>query len=690
LEGRDLVTAAADSNLMDPEARVLLFVPTKKDGEVTHTLLKQGGLSSLVCENLEQLSEELRKGAGAVVMTEEAIASQAVSSVLTVLRDQPEWSDVPLVILVKGGVQSPRADEVLKTLTNVTVLERPAPLRSVLSAVQAAVRGRKRQYQLRAQLHAVQQAEARARELQAELESAINASDLGTFYCEIPLGKVLWNDRCKAHFFVRPEQEIDMDLFYALLHPDDRERARQAIHASVFENKIYDIEYRVVSPEGRVRWIRASGRTTYDQQNRPTRFDGTTQDITQRKQLEEERTTLLGSERAARMEAERANRLKDEFLATLSHELRTPLNAISGWTELLKQDPGDVMTVKEGMGAIERNVRAQTQLIEDLLDMSRITSGKVRLEIRSINLSDVAAAAIETVAPAAQGKGVKIVPIMDKKSALISGDPVRLQQVIWNLLSNAVKFTPKGGTVQVVLEQVESSVQLSVIDTGEGIPLEFLPHIFERFSQADGSPSRRHGGLGLGLSIVKTLTEMHGGKVSAHSAGKGKGSTFRLNFPVRTTTYAESRRVSPHSSDQNPSVQHVGLPKLDGARVLVVDDEPDARQILRRLILGSGGVPELASSAQEAEGLIPVFHPQVIVSDIGMPGTDGYAFMREIRKRGITTPAVALTAFARAEDRIRSIQAGYQFHLSKPIEPAELMTVVASLSGRLGNAPAAV
>jgi PAS domain S-box-containing protein len=679
------VSAKGDNELAEREGRVLLFVPTKKDAEVTRALLARSGLSSLTCESLDQLADEIVAGAGAVMLTEEALALPGITRNLLNLQEQPEWSDLPLVILIRGGGQAAKAEAVLKTLTNVTVLERPAPARSVLSAVEAAVRGRKRQYEMRAQLEAIKHAEERARQLQQELENAVNASDLGTFCCEMPSGRLVWSERCKAHFWLKPDAAVDLDLFYSIIHPDDRERTRLAVNACVFDHQPYDIEYRTVSPGGEIRWLRAAGRTSYDDQNEPRRFDGTTQDITQRKRLEEERATLLGSERAARMDAERANRLKDEFLATLSHELRTPLNAISGWTELLKQEPDDVSTVREGMGAIERNVRVQTQLIEDLLDMSRITSGKVRLDVRSINLSDVIRAAIETVAPAAQAKGVTLVSIGDSRPSAVSGDPGRLQQVIWNLLTNAVKFTPKGGQVRIVLEPFESSLRLSITDTGEGIPPEFLPHLFERFSQADGSPSRRHGGLGLGLSIVKTLVEMHGGKVSALSPGKGHGATFQIVLPLRVT--AEEGGHLPLPADDVPRsiVSEMGMPRLEGTRVLVVDDEPDARQVLRRLILGSGGVPELAGSAQEAHTLIEQFHPQVIVSDIGMPGTDGYAFMREMRQRGVTTPAVALTAFARAEDRIRSIQAGFQFHLAKPIEPAELMTVVASLSGRLGN-----
>jgi CheY-like chemotaxis protein/two-component sensor histidine kinase len=322
-------------------------------------------------------------------------------------------------------------------------------------------------------------------------------------------------------------------------------------------------------------------------------------------------------------------------------------------------------------------------LIEDLLDMSRIASGKVRLELKPINIAEVINAAIETVAPAARAKGVTLQPILDTKTGTVSGDAGRLQQVIWNLLSNGVKFTPKGGKVQVVLELTGSTLQVSVTDSGEGIPPDFLPHIFERFSQADGTPSRRHGGLGLGLSIVKTLTEMHGGSVSVTSAGKGKGATFRLKLPLRVAAAEVAKSYQPSDELGLPQLARTGVPALAGARVLVIDDEPDARQILRRLISGNGGTAELAASAQEAEALIPSFNPDVIVSDIGMPGADGYTFMRDMRRKGVTTPAVALTAFARAEDRIRAIQAGFQFHLSKPIDPAELMTVVASLSGRL-------
>lgn len=672
----------SDKRSSSLEYRVLLLVPTRKDAEVTAELLRQSRLRSVACESIHHLTREIRAGAAAVLMTEEAIAVQGVIELLDVLKSQAEWSDLPIVVQLRGGTQSPRAEQVLGALTNVTLLERPAPLRSVLSAVQAAVRARDRQYQIRSQIETIQRAESRARELQLQLEAAVDASELGTFYCELPLSRLVWNDRCKAHFWVSPDADVDIELFYSRLHPDDRERTRQTVEACVNHGVLFDTEYRTVSPDGRIRWLRASGRTTFDAQQRPLRFDGTTQDITSRKQIEEERNTLLGSERAARLEAERANHLKDEFLATLSHELRTPLNAIFGWTQLLKESLTEVETVEEGIGAIERNVRVQTQLIEDLLDMSRIISGKVRLEVLPIDLRAVIAAAVETVLPAAQAKGIEIQTAVSS-AAPITGDPGRLQQVVWNLLANAVKFTSSGGVVRIEIETTEDRVDVRVIDSGEGISPVFLPRLFERFSQADGSTSRRHGGLGLGLSIVKNLTEMHGGRVWADSEGEGKGSTFHVSLPSRLNISPEP--IPPATKPTLPaSADPPAKPALVGTRVLIVDDEADAREILRRLVSRCGGVTAVAASVPDALGQVPEFQPDVILSDIGMPGVDGHEFVRELRSKGIETPAIALTAFARAEDRDRALRAGFQAHIAKPIEPAELLGVVGRVLSRSG------
>ena len=595
------------------------------------------------------------------------------------LDKQPSWSDLPVVMMMREGDQSPVATGVLRLLRNVTLLERPAPTLSVVSAVQAAVRGRERQYQMRDQFESIRKGEMRSRELQEQLEIAIDASELGTFHCDMPLDKIVWNARCKAHFWLPQDAEIDFDLFYSILHPDDRERTREAIAACVYGGKIYDIEYRTVSPQGELRWIRATGRTYYKEE-KPVRFDGTTQDITDRKRVDEERKQLLDIERAARVEAERTSRMKDEFLATLSHELRTPLNAILGWTQLLKRDQQDPEMLSEAISVIERNVGAQTQLIEDLLDMSRIISGNVRLDVQRVELSEIINAAMEGVKPTAETKGVRLEKVIDRLVGSISGDPARLQQVLWNLLTNAIKFTPKGGKVRVFAEVMQSHVEISVADTGEGISPDFLPHLFERFSQADGSAKRKHRGLGLGLSIVKNLVEMHGGAVRANSRGKGQGATFIVRLPLQAPKSSEGEENPPHTR-MLLSVE-CERPNLRGIKVLVVEDEADARELIRRFLVECEALPAVAGSVAEAQKLLLTFKPDVIVSDIGMPQKDGYEFIRDVRKQGLTTPAVALSAYARAEDRIRSAQTGYQTHLAKPVEPAELLAVIASLAGR--------
>jgi signal transduction histidine kinase/CheY-like chemotaxis protein len=664
------------------EKRVLLLAPTARDGEITRSLLAKAGLTCVVCENLKHLVKELHVGAGVVLLTEEAITGERIDDLLRTLDKQPSWSDLPVVMMIRQGDQSPIATGVLRSLRNVTLLERPAPKLSVISAVQAAVRGRERQYQMRDQFESIREGEVRSRELQEQLEIAVDASELGTFHCDMPLDKIVWNARCKAHFWLPPEAEIDFDLFYSILHPDDRERTREAIAACVHGGKVYDIEYRTVSPQGEVRWVRATGRTYY-KEGKPVRFDGTTQDISDRKRVDEERKQLLDIERAARVEAERTSRMKDEFLATLSHELRTPLNAILGWTQLLKRDQRDPEMLSEAISVIERNVRVQTQLIEDLLDMSRIISGKVRLEVQRVELSEIIDVAMEGVKPTAETKGVKLEKVINRLVGPVSGDPGRLQQVLWNLLTNAIEFTPKGGKVRVLAEAMQSHVEISVSDNGDGISPDFLPHLFERFSQADGSAKRKHRGLGLGLSIVKNLVEMHGGTVRANSCGEGQGATFTIHLPLHgpKSSEGEEHPLHPRLSPSGLSVE-CERSNLRGIKVLVVEDEVDARELIRRLLVEWEALPAVAASSAEAQRLLLTFKPDVIVSDIGMPQKDGYEFIREVRKQGLTTPAVALSAYARAEDRVRSAQTGYQTHLAKPVEPAELLAVIASLAGR--------
>jgi PAS domain S-box-containing protein len=400
------------------------------------------------------------------------------------------------------------------------------------------------------------------------------------------------------------------------------------------------------------------------------------------RQVVDEREHLLQSERFARSEAERLSHIKDEFLATLSHELRTPLNAIQGWATLLRQREVTPEDRARGLEAIDRNVRAQAQIVSDLLDMSRIISGKIHLEVQPISLHEVIHNAIEAVRASAEAKKLRIHTLLDSQVGLVRGDPNRLQQILWNLLSNAVKFTPSRGRIQVVLERVNSHVEVGVEDTGIGIAPEFLPYVFERFRQADSATTRRHGGLGIGLSIVKTLVELHGGSVRVKSAGENQGTTFVIALPVSHVNDRDVERSQRLPVVADP-LEAIELPELSSAAVLIVDDEPDGRTLMVRILEGRGAEVTAVATAVEALELMRHEHFDILVSDIGMPDLDGYELMRRARaldpNRKSPMPAIAVTAYARAEDRQRSLLAGYQMHLSKPIEARELVAGIASL-----------
>ena len=539
-------------HVTDLERRVLILPPTARDAEITRSLLERHGIACLACADVHRLTMEVARGAMALIMTEHALMDDAIGELLGVLNAQPSWSDLPTVLLLPGSMLSVAGEQALQSLRNVTLLERPVALRTLLSTVQSAIRGRERQYQMREQLDALQRAEALAR--------------------------------------------------------------------------------------------------------------------------------------AAQAEGEQASRMKDEFLATLSHELRTPLNAILGWSQLIRQRP-DPQMIEEGLSIIERNTRVQVQLIEDLLDMSRIISGKLRLEFEMIDVATFIDAAIETVEPAAKAKGVELRKLVVHGRDFVAGDLNRLQQVIWNLLSNAIKFTPAGGHVDVRAERRKSEVAISVSDSGLGIKPDFLPHVFERFRQADGSTTRPQGGLGLGLAIVKNLVELHGGSVEASSAGEHQGSTFTILLPAAARINHQSdHRIRP--PDAISKAPDLGRESLSGLKVLVVDDEPDARDLLRRLLERRQATVITAGSAIDGLQLLEQEKPDVLVSDIGMPLVDGYEFITQVRSlganRGGDLPAVALTAFARAEDRARALHAGYTVHMAKPVEPANLIAIVASVAGRAG------
>jgi CheY-like chemotaxis protein/nitrogen-specific signal transduction histidine kinase len=396
-----------------------------------------------------------------------------------------------------------------------------------------------------------------------------------------------------------------------------------------------------------------------------------------------EQTRLYEVEQQARSQAEEANRMKDEFLALVSHELRSPLNAVLGYAALLRRSGLDAQTIKQAVDVIERSGKAQLQLIDDLLDTARIISGKLRLEVGPVNLVSVIEQAVQTIKPAADAKGISFETNLPSEIGQITGDSARLQQVVWNLLSNAVKFTPQGGRVESRLERVDPHICITVTDTGKGIGSDFLPYVFDRFRQADASSARRYGGLGLGLTLVKYLVELHGGTIEVASAGEGQGATFKVTLPVRAVT-------SPLTEDGGAPVTVKSSEELAGVRALIVDDHDDARELLEAVLKEYGADVVAVSSAAEAYALItaapPREVPDVMVTDIGMPGEDGYSLMRRVRElefeRGVYIPAVALTAFGRSEDRMRALRSGFQMHVVKPVEPAELAAVIMSLIRR--------
>jgi signal transduction histidine kinase len=411
-------------------------------------------------------------------------------------------------------------------------------------------------------------------------------------------------------------------------------------------------------------------------------------DITERKRAEQARAELI-REQAARQEAEIASRAKDEFLATLSHELRTPLNAIFGWTRLLSSHTLNEDLCKQAIATIDRNARLQARLIDDLLDVSRIVSGKLRLETHAVDLAGVIHAAVAILQSAAAAKNIHVEVALTHSAGSVLGDPVRLQQVVWNLLSNAIKFTPRGGRVEIQLRRIDSRFEITVSDTGPGVDEAFLPFAFDPFRQADGSTTRKHGGLGLGLAIVRHLVELHGGTIEAGNRADGQGAWFTFALPVMASRQADetlTKAIAPPPADGDDPAPVKHLPPLDGLKVLVVDDDADARLLLSAILEQCGAQVVAQASSAAALASLQQFKPNILVSDIGLPEEDGYELIEKVRslepERGGGIPAVALTAYARAEDRLRALAAGYNLHVPKPVEPAELAIVIANLAGR--------
>jgi PAS domain S-box-containing protein len=424
---------------------------------------------------------------------------------------------------------------------------------------------------------------------------------------------------------------------------------------------------------------------------RPTLIRATIFNATERRQYERELLSArraaeeaTKTEQAAREASQRASRVKDDFLAVVSHELRTPLSAILGWTQLLRRLQFADKKLEQGLDVIERNTRVQVQLVDDLLDLSRVISGKMRLNVQRVELAEIVDAAIETARFAAEAREIRLAKVLDP-SIVVMGDPGRLQQIFWNLLSNAVKFTPKGGSIRLVMAQLNSHVEISVSDSGQGMTAEFLARAFDRFGQADDARTRASTGLGLGLSIVKQLVEMHGGTIHARSEGPGLGSTFAVHLPLSVLREAGSDAVVyPKDAVAPRPMEPIGV-KLKHVKLVIAEDQSDSREVLRQILADAGADVIAVGTASEVLMALTAGHVEVLISDIGLPDMDGYELIRRVRltAAGATLPAIALTAYSRVEDRALALMAGFQIHLSKPVDPRELVLAVASLAGRL-------
>ncbi|MBE9107956.1 response regulator [Nodosilinea sp. LEGE 07298] len=515
--------------------------------------------------------------------------------------------------------------------------------------------------------------EQRLRRSEDRLQMALTAAQLGTWDWRIQANHLIWDNRCRAIFGLTANAEVNIKVFFACLHPEDREPIDRAIQTALMPENDghFDVEFRTVSrSDWPSRWVASKGQAYFSASGTPQRFIGTVRDITDQKQAEAEREKLLHREQVARASAERANRVKDEFLAVLSHELRSPLNPILGWTKMLQTRQLDKDKTQRALETIERNVKLQTQLIDDLLDVARILRGKLKLDVVATDLADVIKAAVDVVQTSAEAKSISL-GFVFVENCQVRGDAGRLQQIIWNLLSNAIKFTPAGGQIEVRLQTANNQAQITVIDTGKGISSEFLPYIFESFRQEDVSITRQYGGLGLGLSIVKYLVDAHGGTISAASPGEGLGATFTICLPLLQASHTTTIANRSATSD------------LQGVKVLVVDDSPDTRELLQVVLGAYGAEVDTMPSAEAALAYLETASPDVLVCDIGMPDMDGYRLLQHIRAsaayQGKHFPAIALTAYAREEDRQRAFEHGFQKHMAKPIEPEALAIAVADL-----------
>ncbi|MDR3619427.1 MAG: response regulator [Paludisphaera borealis] len=654
-------SGCADNDLAE---RVLVLAPTTRDAAATEAVLRGVDVACRACRSVDQLCEEARRGAGTVILTEEAALSDQSGGVAALLRDQPPWSDLPLIVLTASGADSPTKLAALRAIGHTTLVKRPVQRSTLVSTVLSALRDRRRQYQARDYL--------RERELQAEmlreakdsLAFALEAGRLGSWQLDLETGDLPCSNLCKRNFGLPVDAELTHATLLRLIHPDDRAYVEGEIRATLERGGEYNVEYRNVWPDGSEHWVHIRGRAAFDERGRPVRMAGVSLDVTERKQAEQALRTNV-----ERLKTE--DQRKNEFLAMLAHELRNPLSAISNSTEVAKRSQSKEH-VEWSLKVIEKQVRHLSRMIDDLLDVSRITRGAIDLRAESLQLSSILYSAVETARPFIEEKKQTLsVDIdLDLEGMRIQGDATRLEQTFVNLLNNAAKYTNPGGRIGLSARRDDGFVVVRVSDTGVGMTPELLARAFDLFAQGDRAAARAEGGLGIGLTLVKSLVELHGGTVTASSAGPGEGSEFTVRLPLVEVAVAEG--TSRKEADLNAAKR--------GARILVVDDNADTAAGMARLLKLLGHDVAVAQDGPTAVEAARSHRPDVVLLDIGLPGMDGHQVARALRNEGFANAViVAVSGYGQEDDVRRSQAAGFNHHLVKPVDFDSLISLLGGL-----------
>ncbi|MBD2562468.1 MULTISPECIES: hybrid sensor histidine kinase/response regulator [Nostoc] len=669
---------------MEPKVNILLVDDKLENLLALEAILEKLGENLVRATSGEEALRCLLHQDFAVILLDVQMPGMDGFETATLIRNRGRSRHTPIIFLTAFST----SDQMLfkgYALGAVDYLLKPLDPNILTSKVTVFVELFKKTEAVKQQAAQLVAVNAELRQSEERFRSLSTCSPVGIFEIDTEGGCRYTNPRYQAICGLKATESLEKGWLESV-HPEDRERAVSSWSNYIREGRDYSEEFRFQTAHGIIRWVQVRSSPMLSGQGELLGYVGTLEDITERKQAEEVRAQII-REQTARQEAEAANRMKDEFLAVLSHELRTPLTSMLGWSKILRSKKLDDKATSRALEAIERNATSQMQLIEDILDVSRIIRGQLRLNVSAVNLITVMEAALEAVRPLAEPKDIKLNTVLDTSVGSVYGDPARLQQVVWNLLTNAIKFTPKGGRVEVNLsivcgEEQQTTykyAQIQVIDTGIGISSEFLPKVFERFRQADSTTTRSHNGLGLGLAIVRHLVELHKGTIFAQSPGTGEGATFTVRLPL-----LQDNRASRASREATGEISSsVASTPLAGLRVLVVDDEADTRNFLSFMFEEYGAFATAVASVDEALAVLEQAKPDILISDIGMSEQDGYTLIRKLRslepEKGGCIPAIALTAYTREEDRLEALSAGFQQHLSKPIDPTKLIAMVVNV-----------